>query len=214
MSWDKLNEKGYLVIKNWIDPKIAVELGSGFNEFVMTHGVRDEQVPDALSFYNYLPFVEILCGMTGELNKLMGRAYLPCYVYARRYAQLADLKIHTDRPACETSMTVNFGGDRSWGIWIKDKRGNEVEVIQEPGDALLYQGCTQEHWRNCFQGFSYTQAFFHYVESRGPNRNQFLSERGKENCDLILPGEPVQQVNDTECKPTYNSHGISVKVKK
>lgn len=201
MSWEELDRNGYLVIKNWIPKEAAVELGEEFNRFVSVHGERDEQVPTSLAYHNYLPFVELLCGMTGDLNRRMGRAYLPSYVYARRYNKESILVRHSDRPACETSMTVNFGGDRKWGIWIVDKSGLEVEVKQEPGDALLYQGCTQEHWRNCFQGFSYTQAFFHYVESRGPNRDQWWEE-SKKCKPLLLP----------EVEPLTNqTHGIRLK---
>jgi uncharacterized protein YceK len=44
---------------------------------------------------------------------------LPTYTYARVYTPGAILSRHTDRDACEISITLNLNQDTKWPIWIK-----------------------------------------------------------------------------------------------
>ena len=96
----------------------------------------------------------------------------PTYSYARLYKHGEELKKHTDRPACEISVTMNIGydGDYNWPIWIKDNNNKNVEVILEPGDGLIYQGCVNEHWRDDADKrvLKQSQVFLHYVNQNGP----------------------------------------------
>ena len=90
------------------------------------------------------------------------------YSFARTYKKDDILAMHTDRPACEVSVTIDLGGDK-WPIWILDRYENPVKVDLNPGDGLLYRGCELSHWRSKFKGDEHSQIFVHYVEKGGPN---------------------------------------------
>ena len=85
-----------------------------------------------------------------------------------------ELKKHTDRPACEISISVHVSSniDEHWPIYIKtpdiytvssksskqktfsgiEKKGDVVGVMLNPGDGLLYKGCERPHWREPMTG--------------------------------------------------------------
>ena len=66
----------------------------------------------------------------------------PTYSYWRYYIFGGILKKHTDRPACEISITACIKKYDNWPIIIE---GNSLELKE--GEAVLYNGCDQEHWR-------------------------------------------------------------------
>jgi hypothetical protein len=41
-------------------------------------------------------------------------------------------------------------------------------ITLHPGDMLVYKGREVPHWRECFDGNYWIQAFFHYVDADGP----------------------------------------------
>ena len=89
---------------------------------------------------------------------------LPTYAYWRYYVFGAHLKKHTDRPACEISVTACIKKYDNWPIVVK---GTSFEL--EEGDAVLYAGCDQEHGRpGVYKGEGMAQVFFHYVNKNGP----------------------------------------------
>jgi hypothetical protein len=91
------------------------------------------------------------------------------------YTKFADLKKHKDRPSCEISVTVMIDSDgTNWPIFID---GTKIDL--EPGDAAIYLGCEVEHWRETFDGDWHAQAFLHYVDQDGPNKDyKFDKHRG------------------------------------
>jgi hypothetical protein len=46
-----------------------------------------------------------------------------------------------------------------------------VEILMEPGEAVIYLGCEVEHWREEFKGNWQSQVFLHYVDANGPYAN-------------------------------------------
>jgi len=89
----------------------------------------------------------------------------PTYAYWRYYVFGGTLFKHTDRPACEISITACIKKYDNWPIIVE---GTEFEL--EEGDAVLYAGCDQEHWRpDTYKGEGLAQVFFHYVNQNGPN---------------------------------------------
>tara|TARA_R110000751_G_scaffold15913_1_gene51072 strand:+ start:249 stop:770 length:522 start_codon:yes stop_codon:yes gene_type:complete len=91
----------------------------------------------------------------------------PTYAYWRYYVFGAVLKKHTDRPSCEISITACIKKYDDWPIVVE---GTSFEL--EEGDAVLYAGCDQEHWRpGIYKGEGMAQVFFHYVNQNGPNKN-------------------------------------------
>tara|TARA_R110002051_G_scaffold114128_1_gene186686 strand:+ start:1489 stop:2043 length:555 start_codon:yes stop_codon:yes gene_type:complete len=89
------------------------------------------------------------------------------YSYARKYKRDDILRIHTDRAACEISITIDLGGDK-WPIWVLDRDENPVKIDLNPGDGVLYRGCELSHWRSKFKGDEHIQIFVHYVDKYGP----------------------------------------------
>ena len=166
-----LNVLNYEVVRNFIDPARAVELGQEFKEFTKSNNLPgDTQVSRSRCLYDYVSFLELLVEKSNHVTNICGERVLPTYCYARVYHNGADLAKHTDRPACEVSVTLNLGSDVQWPIYIQDPNGNDISVELRPGDAMLYYGCDAPHWRETFEGESCVQVFLHYVKSRGKNQ--------------------------------------------
>ena len=164
-----LLENNYLILQQFLPPPNREALERVFLDFVAAaNPPADDQVENAPGVYNFLPFVELLCLNASMLSGVIGEPLLPTYCYARAYRHGCVLPRHRDRNACEVSMSLNLGGDAVWPIFVQRPNGEEVAVNLAPGDALMYLGTATDHWREAFQGNSCTQAFFHYVRSRGP----------------------------------------------
>ena len=171
MSMAGLNVLNYEVVRNFIDPERAIRLGNEFDEFTCEHNVpNDDQVMRSRAMYDHVPFLELLVEKANHISNICGERVLPTYCYARVYQQHAVLKRHSDRPACEVSVTCNLGSDKEWPIWIVTPNGEEVSVELGPGDGMVYYGCVAEHWRDMFLGTCCKQVFLHYVKSRGDNQ--------------------------------------------
>jgi len=166
----EITTNNYIYLPNFIDSEIAKQLAIEFKQFTINNkSVGDGQAPNSLVEYNYIGFLELLCEKTPEVSKFLGEKVLPTYSYARVYKEGSDLKPHSDREACEISLTIHLDGDCDWPIYIKKPNGEEVSLNLKSGDAMMYLGCQAEHWREQFQGKEYIQVFLHYVRSRGAN---------------------------------------------
>ena len=92
----------------------------------------------------------------------------PTYAYWRYYVFGATLVKHKDRPACEVSVTTCIKKHDDWPIVIE---GDSFKLNE--GDAVIYAGCDQLHWRpGVYKGEGMAQVFFHYVDQNGPNKKQ------------------------------------------
>ena len=100
---------------------------------------------------------------------------LPTYAYWRYYVFGAHLKKHTDRHACEISITTCIKKYDNWPIVVE---GTSFEL--EEGDAVLYAGCDQEHERpGIYKGEGMAQVFFHYVNQNGIYKNYAYNQISK-----------------------------------
>ena len=100
----------------------------------------------------------------------------PTYGYWRYYVFGGTLKKHTDRPACEISVTACIKKYDNWPIVVE---GNSFEL--EEGDAVLYAGCDQEHWRpGVYKGEGMAQVFLHYVNQDVIYKNHAYDQIEKE----------------------------------
>jgi hypothetical protein len=169
-----LEKNNYLVV-DFINPQYANILYQKFKQRCNKNpDSKDGQCPLSISFYNYKPFLELLVHKVFFMNKLMGEPMLPTYAYARIYKNGEVLTPHTDRPACEISVTLHLGGDKEWPIWFTDPQGNKVPVNLKSGQAAIYKGIVSEHWRETFEGTEYGQVFLHYVKSHGEHWRHFF----------------------------------------
>ena len=140
--------------------------------------LNDNQVDNAASKYNHLPLLQLLCEKTKHVSEIIGGKVLPTYCYARVYKNGNVLKPHTDRPACEISITINLSNDGTeWPIYFKDSNGETHSVITKEGQGAVYLGCVAEHWREEFVGNETVQAFLHYVRVDGPYSNFYFDRK-------------------------------------
>ena len=113
------------------------------------------------TYYYADPLMEsLLLKKLSIMEKETNKKLLPTYSFWRMYTKFADLKKHSDRPACEISVTVNIGIDGTqWPIFIE---GEPIDLSE--GDAVIYLGQDLKHWREEFAGDWYAQCFLHYVD--------------------------------------------------
>lgn len=175
----QLEQNNFLFVPNFISQEHAQTLQKQFYELEAGGKYdKDAQAPNSPAVYNFKPFLELLCQKVNHVSALIEESVLPTYTYARIYKNGEILARHRDRPACEISLTVHIGGDSEWGIGIQKPSGEEVDIHLKEGDAMLYLGCTADHWRNTpFSGQNYSQVFLHYVRSNGANAWAYFDKK-------------------------------------
>lgn len=152
-----------------------------------TYSSNEEQVNGSLARYNIPIYKELHYLVRKEIEKLLGIDLLPTYFYDRFYYVGQKLHRHSDRPACEISVTlqISTNSKNPWPIWFEKPDGTESYVIMNNGDATVYKGCEREHWRDPLQSkynklqtlwrsiknlrddTYHHQIFLHYVNSQG-----------------------------------------------
>ena len=181
----KLIENNYLVIPNFISSDKAKILAEEFKSHCENQGFPgDNQAPNSHSVYNHISFLELLCEKTPEVSSLLEETVLPTYSYARVYKEGSILEKHTDRDACEISLTLHLDGDYPWPIWIETPQQEKKFVSLNPGDAMLYLGRIAPHWRDEYKGSYYSQVFLHYVRSRGECSYAYFDNREKDKIGI------------------------------
>jgi hypothetical protein len=179
----QLLENNYLFIDNFITPEKANELYKHFKDEIVKNPevfYRDTQCPKSLAIYDFRWFLELLIDKIPFMSKVLEEPMFPTYTYARLYANKEILVKHTDRPACEVSVTLNIGNDGTdWPIWFTKPNGETASCNLKLGQAVIYLGENSEHWRNAFQGQEYGQVFLHYVRGRGKNWDRYFDKYKK-----------------------------------
>ena len=145
----------------------------------------------ALEIYGpqYKPMLSFLWGMTPIMSALTRRELLPTFCYFRVYRQGDICRVHSDRPACEHSLSVTlaysddipwaleFASERTYGQGsIDDAFGKgkpDGAVAMQAGDAVLYQGFHYRHGRTTPNPNRWSaHIFMHWIDSEGEFRNQ------------------------------------------
>lgn len=192
----KLIENNYLVLPNFISKEKSSELSFEFLKYSKENNLEgDPQAPNSFSSYNYISFLELLCEKTSEVSSVIEEIVLPTYSYARVYKNGSELLRHTDRDACEISLTLHLHGDSTWPIWIETPSGEQRSVDLNPGDAMLYLGRNAPHWREKYDGEYYTQVFLHYVRSRGDCSYAYfdkLNEQTNTKIENAITKNPIE----------------------
>jgi hypothetical protein len=146
---------GYHVVKSILRPAAARSLGARLAASVRQFGVEsDIQVPGSPARYADHLGQELLVRLQPRIERVAGTRLFSTCSYARVYQHGAVLDRHTDRPACEISLSLNlsFEGDAPWPLWIEGPRGSAA-ITLTPGDGVLYRGIDCPHWRDAFQGW-------------------------------------------------------------
>jgi predicted 2-oxoglutarate/Fe(II)-dependent dioxygenase YbiX/alkylated DNA repair dioxygenase AlkB len=173
----------YVHLSEFLDKEnceqLVVELRKLVNE---GKTIQDPQCPLSQAIHGAPTFDSLLEQLTPHFEKASGKRLFPTYAYARLYTPGDELKIHTDRPACEISatLTLGFEGD-VWPIYFGDEgKTNSSKIEMGVGDAVLYRGIDKHHWREEYkEGKWQAQVFLHYVDADGPYAEWKFDKRKK-----------------------------------
>ena len=130
-----------------------------------------------------------LWGLTPAMEAIAGCRLLPTYCYFRIYQKDDLCKVHSDRHACEhsLSLTMAVSDEQPWALGVGKERldgptksitedfGEEAfgSVSMMPGDAVAYQGVHHRHGRTDPNPNRWSaHLFLHWVDAEGPYRNQ------------------------------------------
>jgi hypothetical protein len=189
---------GYAHLKGLISPRLAHAVLKIIRENVMPgpiplHIIKEystilKRPALEIDGYQLKPLLFFLWGMTPTISGLVGREVVPTYDYFRVY-QAGDIcRVHSDRYACEhsLSLTLAYSDGRPWDLEVGRDRveaGPQIDetfgdaeygsVTMEVGDAVLYQGVHHRHGRMTPNpnGWS-AHLFMHWVDQDGPYREQ------------------------------------------
>jgi predicted 2-oxoglutarate/Fe(II)-dependent dioxygenase YbiX len=195
-----LNAQGYVHLKGFLDKENCVQLTQELKKLVeFGKTTKDPQCPLSQAVHGAPVFDSLLEQLTPNFEYASGKRLYPTYAYARLYAPGEELKVHTDRPACEISATITLGFEGAvWSIYMGDyaepNQGreitaqdgttkwltNESKIDMDVGDAVLYHGMTKVHWRNSYtEGKWQAQVFLHYVDADGLHAEWKYDKRPK-----------------------------------
>ena len=188
---DFFDAHGYYIVKNLYDPKklsCKVPLVRGQLHYYgsltkVSHIPEEAQVSGSISRYSYPPYKESHSDIRIKLENIVGKQLLNTYYYDRFYFPGQELKPHTDRDACEISVSINISSNlkQPWAFQLTTLQGENKKIFLNPGDGLLYKGCEVTHWRDSMSGIKrnyirnflhlpelyYHQIFYHYVLADG-----------------------------------------------
>tara|TARA_Y100001937_G_scaffold110997_1_gene157145 strand:+ start:1754 stop:2311 length:558 start_codon:yes stop_codon:yes gene_type:complete len=136
---------------------------------------------NADSTYKHPAFQQVLYDVKPFIERVIGKEIYPTYSFSRLYRKGSILEKHFDRPACQVSLTLQVYSDGDpWPIFVCDDPHILTEEVDpstikeyklEDGDAVLYNGCDQIHWRDEYTGKEQHQIFLHYVIADGPHKD-------------------------------------------
>jgi predicted 2-oxoglutarate/Fe(II)-dependent dioxygenase YbiX len=188
----------YVHLPEFLDRKNCEQLVTELQKLIADgKTTKDTQCPLSQAVHGAPVFDSLLEQLAPNFEQASGKKLLPTYAYARLYAPGDELKIHTDRPACEISATLTLGFDGDvWPIYVGDyaEQGREIttqqgetkyltnerEIKMGVGDAVLYRGMDKVHWREPYkEGKWQAQVFLHYVDANGPHAGEKYDKRPK-----------------------------------
>jgi hypothetical protein len=177
---EQFEKYGALHIKDVVSKELAAFLANVMLRMPEYGGKReDQQVKGALAVADHeVVFDTLLERVWPKLEVILDQELIPTYSYARIYTNGNVLEKHTDRPACEISITVQLARTHhySWPIYMGGKRFDLGE-----GEAVIYKGCDIEHWRNACdgpEGYMSSQVFLHFVKADGQHADHAGDKRG------------------------------------
>ncbi len=166
----------YKIVRGYLPRETALQLADSIRN--SKEGV-DEAQPNRRGYYNFTEMSAIASEKVAFLNDCIGGGkLLPTYTYSRIYQNKSELVKHTDRNACEVSVSIHLEGDAESKFYIKNKDGEDVSIDLEPGDAVIYDGPNAVHWREEYCGKEYIQTFHHYVFLGGKCESEFHNKTG------------------------------------
>lgn len=108
-----------------------------------------------------------------RISQLAGRPTKPSYSFVSRYHTGGDLYWHTDRDACEYTVTVlldyaplDADGRSAWALNVRGRDGKLLAIHQKIGEALIFRGRELLHGREALpEGHRSDSLLFHFVHA-------------------------------------------------
>lgn len=133
----------------------------------------------------YAPMAAFHWALTPTAADIAGCELIPTYAYFRAYQQGDVCLIHSDREACEhsLSLSIHLSDASPWALSIEHRRIESAEPIapdfganeftqlpMQAGDAVMYRGVEHRHGRlepnpNAWSA----HLFMHWVDPNGPH---------------------------------------------
>ena len=127
--------------------------------------LRSNAVPNTPSLYDDPSTRYLLHYFLHDMKEYAGVDLEPTYSYLRVYKNGDVLHRHTDRDACEYSVSLTLKREHEDEIWPLYLQTNQIyQTLLEEGDGLIYKGIENPHWRESFKGERLAQVFLHYVK--------------------------------------------------
>lgn len=192
---DYFNRYGYLIISNLCNPQeLYSEVPSQRGQYNYQGSLdkflyfpQELQVNGSLSRYNYPTYKRLHSEIRLILENILGEKLYNTYYYDRFYFVGQRLHRHSDRDACEISVSIQISTNskNSWPFCIETPDGEERFCNLQNGWGILYKGCEREHWREPLKSRHkktkqfinslmkrkddtyHHQIFFHYVRANG-----------------------------------------------
>jgi hypothetical protein len=149
--------------------------------------------------YQYAPMMTFLWGLTPRMRQATGCDLLPTYAYFRAYQQGDLCRVHSDRYACEhsLSLTLAYGDDQPWALSVATERtepgggvaddfGSQLfgSVAMRPGDGVAYQGTHHRHGRITPNPNSWSaHLFLHWVDRDGPYKDHAFDRIARQQAE-------------------------------
>ena len=176
------DKNGYFVVKDLWDveelyhpvPELRGQLNYWDKDPThFNHTPIEQQVEGSVARYWHPQYRTIHSGVRKKLEKELGRKLYNTYYYDRYYFPGQPLIKHSDRDACEISVSIHVSTNlpdnlKDWPFKIKtpdtytDPKkketilvpGEERALVLNPGDGIIYSGCDRPHLRDPMPGES------------------------------------------------------------
>ena len=167
---DILYKKGYVVIDNFFSDiqtdyymsKVVDLLRE--NDMELGNRMQTGVHPKTWNVNAHPVWESVLWNVLPEVERCTDEKLFPTYSYQRVYLKDSHMSHHSDWPWCQISISVNLGQSHPYSLYVTDlETGFSNEIVQKPGQALLYLGHNTSHFREKFEGDWYSQLFLHYV---------------------------------------------------
>jgi hypothetical protein len=169
----RFREKRYLLARR-ILPKAILEYLKVYYAILTANNRfwNDTQCPLSLSLSGDAALDAVLEWIRPKVSRLVGFDLAPTYSFTRQYAKGDVLERHTDRDACEISVTASIQIPKGAGpsvLYLKPPNFQQTRVEMFEGDGCIYAGTEVEHWRERFCVDGYIQLFLHFIAKHGRN---------------------------------------------
>lgn len=152
--------------------------------------------------WHYPPMLGFLWGMTPAVAAHVDRDLRPTYCYFRVYRQGDICRVHSDRYACEHSISLLLAASDN-APWPLEVGAQHIETPRQradedfggeayasvpmlPGDAVLYQGVHRLHGRTTPNPNRWSaHLFMHWVDAAGPYAGEAFEKQSIPQADRL-----------------------------